>query len=409
MTIIRSLSGEEMLDVLFNLDQYAFHPSPPYQNKEEWMKLVRGRQGVTFHALFEGAKVGGGATSGAAGEAASEAAVCGAASTGMTQNVRGKLFSASGVWGVATLPGARRKGYCRQVMASLLAAERQSGKVFSNLYPFRESFYERLGYCTFLYPMIARLKPAALLPLSKKELGGEVELKLISEAYPDYRDYLQNMIQIVHGMAYFTIGDASAAQRNRQWVALAKVDGAVEGLMLYSLQGEEISRFNFRAIRFYYRTNRARCLLLEWIARHVDQADRVEIWLPAFERPETWLSDLEIKLESQERAPMGRVLDVAGIGGMQVGDGSFTARISDPLCPFNDGVWRFESAEGRLRVEKAHHADCDLSIQALTGLVFGTHDPQDFSLRGWGNPSPGLQVVLRQMFSPKMPFLHEYF
>ena len=392
MITIRSLQGEERLDTLYSLNMYAFHASPPYLDKEEWAKAVRERQGVTYHALFEDG-----------------AALAGAASTAMTQNVRGKLFPASGVWGVATHPAARRKGYCAQVMASLLAAESQSGKVFSNLYPFRESFYERQGYVTLPLCSIARLTPAALAPLVGKDFGGRVELQLIGPAYDTYRAYLAEMRQGVHGMAFFDVGDRMVAERNKQWVALARFNDQVEGLMLYNLQGEEVSKLKLCAYRFYTRSSRARYLLLEWIARHVDQADRVELWLAPYERPETWLADMQVKVELQVRAPMSRVLTVGGMGGMQCGAGRFSARITDPLCHVNEGIWQFEAVDGRLRVSKGSRADCDLSIQGLTALVFGAHDPQDFALRGWGNPSVELQAGLRQMFPAKTPHLHENF
>ncbi len=95
-----------MLDALYKLNSYSLHPSPPFQNKDEWLSVVRERQGMVCHALFE-----------------DEAPVSIAVSTPMTHNMRGKLYPAAGIWGVSTLPAARRKGYCRQVMASLLSAE----------------------------------------------------------------------------------------------------------------------------------------------------------------------------------------------------------------------------------------------------------------------------------------------
>jgi predicted acetyltransferase len=389
---IRSMQGDEMLDAVYPLDMYAFHSSPPFMDKEEWGKMMRARQGVTYHGLFEDGT-----------------AVSVAASTAMTQNVRGKLYPAGGVWGVVTRPESRRKGYCTQVMASLLKAESEAGKVFSNLAPFRESFYERQGYVGFPMPLIARLTPVSLLPLMKKDQGGEVELMQIGEAFEIYREYITRMRQKVHGMAFFDVGDKPVGNRNRLWAALAKVNGEIEGIMLYNLYGEEVSKFKLWAHRFYYDTSRGRYLLLDWIARHVDQADRVEIWYPPYEHPETWLADMQVKIESQTRAPMGRVLTVAQIGGMETGPGGFSARVSDPLCPFNDGIWRFETLDGRLQVSRAAQADCDLTIQGLTALVFGTHDPQDFSLRGWGNPGAELQTILRRMFPAMLPFLHEYF
>ena len=144
---LRHLEGDEMLEALYALNSYSLHPSPPLQNKEEWMGIVRERKGMTCFAVFEG-----------------EAPVSIVVSTPMTQNMRGKLYPASGVWGVSTAPSARRKGFCRQAMVSLLSVDRDSGKAFSNLYPFRESFYERMGYVSFPLTKIARLTTQSLSP-----------------------------------------------------------------------------------------------------------------------------------------------------------------------------------------------------------------------------------------------------
>lgn len=356
------------------------------------MAIVRERKGVTCYAAFE-----------------DDTPASITVSTSMTQNVRGRLYPASGVWGVSTHPSARRKGYCRQAMANLLSAERDSGKAFSNLYPFRESFYERLGYVSFPLTKIAKLTPSSLSPALKMDLDGEIELKLIGDAYETYRAYLAEMRLHTHGMGFFDSGDRAAANRNNLWVALAKFDGKLEGLMLYRIQGEEVTKFNFAAYRFYYQTSRARYLMLNWIARHVDQAEHVEIWLPADEFPEMWLADIQVKVESAIRASMNRVLDVAEIGGMDVGEGSFAARVIDPLSPWNEGAWHFESNGGKLQVTKTSKAESQLTVQGLTALIAGTHDPQDFLFRGWGDPDPALQSIQREMFPKMRPFLHENF
>ena len=120
---------------------------------------------------------------------------------------------------------------------------------------------------------------------------------MIGPAYDIYRAYLAEMRQGAHGMAFFDVGDRMAAERNKLWVALARFNDQMEGLMLYNLQGDEVSKLKLCAYRFYTRTSRARYLLLEWIARHVDQADRVELWLAPYERPETWLADMQVKVE----------------------------------------------------------------------------------------------------------------
>jgi predicted acetyltransferase len=309
---------------------------------------------------------------------------------------------------VATQPAARRQGYSRRVLVELLAALRGDGQVFSTLYPFRESFYERLGYVSFPLPRTARFSPLALKPLLAVDLGGEIEMGLIADGFEVYLDFLDRLQTRMHGMARNLYPDRFGAQRNRAWLARA-VAGEPAGLMLYYLRGEDPTQFQMRAYRFYAFTSQGRYLLLQWIARHIDQVNQVELWLAPDEQPEMWISDFGVKVEAAERAPMARVLDVARIGGMPAGPGSFAARIQDPLCPWNEGVWHFESVDGVLQVRPGGEAECSLSIQALAALAYGTHDPADFSIRGWGDPLPGVQAVMRRMFPPMTPYLHEYF
>jgi predicted acetyltransferase len=389
---VRQLIGEEMLNTLYDLNSYSLHPSPPLQNKGEWMGVVKERQGKNCFAVCE-----------------DDLPVSVVVSGPMTQNIRGRLFPASGVWGVSTFPSARRKGYCRQAMKSLLEADRESGKVFTNLYPFRESFYERLGYVAYPLMKIAKFETESLSPLLKMELEGEIRLQYVNDAYDAYREYLAEMRVNRHGMAIFDHGDPGRVKQNLFWVATAEFDNRIEGLMMYRIFGEEVTKYIFMAARFYYRTSRARYLLLDWIARHIDQADRAELWLSQDEYPDTWLADMEVKIESSIRPAMSRVLDVEKISGMNVGEGSFSARIIDPLCPWNEGEWSFESRGGKLFISKASSSDCDLTIQGLTALINGVHEPQDIPLRGWGNPNENVQACLKEMFSGMNPYMHEMF
>ncbi len=392
---IRHIEGQAFLDALYPLTNYAFHSSPPLGGKEEWSEWVRHREGVTGFAVFE--------EDGAPG-----AAAC-MASTAMIQNVRGRLFGMGGVWGVATHPAARHRGHCRRLMTRHLAAMHENGRPLSGLYPFRESFYERLGYVCLAQARKAQFSPLTLAPLAKASLGGQVELLLIGDGIDAYRAYLRQMQQHTHGMALIEFPDTFSAQRNRFWLAVARVGGDVAGIMLYGLQGEREGEFNLRAARFYYHTSLGRHLLLQWIARHIDQANRVELTLSPTELPETWLPDMSVTVETADLTPMGRVVDVAAIGGMHTGPGRFSAQVLDPLCPWNEGKWRFETVNGLLQVTPTQEAECALAIQGLSALVYGPYDAADLPLRGWGNPSPDTQAAMRAMFPRMVPYIHETF
>jgi hypothetical protein len=310
---------------------------------------------------------------------------------------------------VSTHPKARRKGYIRQLFRFVYEALKNEGHVLSALYPFRESFYERLGYVTFPQSRQALFNASDLHPLLKMDLGGEAELSLIGEAYDVYLDFTRKMQRKIHGVGVFVDPQKEAAQENRAWLLQAKMDGDVVGILQYTIKGDEMMNYTFQAPRFYYSNAHGKYLLLEWIARHVDQAGNARIWLPAYEQPNTWLSDINPKLEPVFVSPMGRVLDVAGIGGMEVGPGSFTVEISDADCPWNDGTWKFESDSGKLKISPAQNADCTLTIQGLSALVYGVNDPDDFAIRDWGNPSTEIVATMQAMFPPKLPYLHEYY
>ena len=391
-TTIRRIEGDEILTILHSLSTYAFRASPPLPDIAESAEWRKSHPEILYVAAFD-----------------DRTAVACAGASPLTQNVRGALFKMAGIHNVATHPAARRKGYAKGVLKHTFALLRQQGHVFSCLWPFRELFYEKMGYVTFPLARRCTLHIPALAPLLDRDLGGDVDLTVIGDGFSAYRDYLFAALSRLHGMAVFDVADTVGAQRNRFWLALARVEGEVVGAMLYELRGEQIADFTMIVRRFLYRTSQGKYLLLAWIAHHTDQASKVELWLPAFEHPETWLDDLKISAEPVPLSPMGRVLDVAKMGGMQTGAGRFTARLSDPICPWNNGVWSFETANGMLEASPGGKAQCDLGMQAIAALAYGTRDPADFSIRGWGAPSPELQETMRAMFPARIPYLHESF
>jgi predicted acetyltransferase len=390
---VRQVHGQEMLRAMYAMHAYAFGSSPPLRDRAEREESLLRRQGATHMAVYEG----------------DEPMACGA-SRPLIQQVRGALYPMAGLLDVTTHPAARRKGYARKLLLALLEAVREGGAACSGLYPFRESFYERLGYVTLPQTKRARLDPSALQPLLRRDWGGQVRMLPIEEGYDAYRAFLEGQRRRVHGMALFEPDDRFEARRNTQWLALASVGEQVEGVMLYDLRGEQIARYNLRASRFCYRSAVGRYLLLEWIARHIDQADRAEIMLPAYERPEGWLADLKLQIETAGHiTPMVRVLDIERMAGMATGPGAVTVRLADPVCPWNEGAWRLATVDGRLEITRAQEAQGSLTIQGFTALAYGTHDPAEFGLRGWGALDEAAQETLRAMFPLRSPHLHEQF
>ncbi|QBD80358.1 GNAT family N-acetyltransferase [Ktedonosporobacter rubrisoli] len=385
---IRQLQEADFLEIPRFLIAYSFRTTPPLPSDEEWRKTL---------AYFDGAASFVGFLD--------KQPVVHVAYGHMTQNIRGKLYPCAGVWGVSTHPRARRKGYAREVLLHTFAHMHKEGIPVSTLYAFRESFYQRLGYTTFPQSRQARFATEGLLPLLKKELEGEVELTDIKSGSQAFRAYLRQQQGRIHGMALFNekLKEQAHAQ-NHSWLAIARVKGETKGMMLYGIKENQPMEVS----QFYYDDSAGKYLLLEWLARHADQITKIEMKVRPDEYPETWLADINVTTTSVE-APLGRVIDVASLSGMQVGTGSFATRVVDPHCPWNEDCYRFESQDGLLQVSRCAEADCTLSIQAISALIYGTHDPESFAIRGWGNPSAELQSTLRSMFPPLLPYLYETF
>jgi predicted acetyltransferase len=389
---IRTVTGQEMLDILYRLDSYAFRPTPPLPDRKEWEERIKNRRGASYSAVFENGE-----------------GVAIVAYSYFTQNIRGKIYQMGGFFDISTHPKTRRKGYVRELMRNIYQELNENGCAVSALYPFRGSFYERLGYVTFPQSRKALFQASDLLPLLKTNIEGDFELSYIGEAYEIYHEFVLQMQKNVHGMSVFEDKQKEIAAENRSWLLQAKVEGEVIGILGYTIKGDEMMNYTLQAPRFYYKNAHGKYLLLEWIARHVDQAGNAEIWLPAYEQPNTWFADINPKLEPVFVAPMGRVLNISKIIGTRIGPGGFRATISDPDCPWNNGTWKFTEQNGELVIIPSEIADCNLTIQGLSALIYGVTDPGDFVFRGWGDPSPAIINTMRAMFPAQLPYLHEYY
>ena len=383
----------------FTVNHYAFGATPSEPNADERRAWIRYAAKTTPVAAFVDGKP-----------------VATATFPAMTQNVRGAVLPMTGVGGVASLPEGRRQGYVRQVMAFGFGLMREGGVPVSTLYPFRESFYERLGYAGFPTPRYATLKPGDLAPLVRMPAGAGIEQLPMAEGFETWRSFLERLQGTVHG---FSLKDVSNSVRlrddNASWVALAREGTTVTGAMTFRITGYT---GELRADTFYTTTSAARYGLLGWIGRHVDQVKTAHIKLGPQEFPELWYRDLAAQSSTVDAdawpAPMARIISVAGLNGIAAGAANIALDVSDELCPWNDGLWTLSGEGGRLAVSPRAgllpgETACTLTIQGLSALVYCGHDPADFVYRGWGDPDPDAQAALRTLFPTAFPVLHEQF
>lgn len=391
ITIRKLTTAEDLLEVVAAETTYAFNASPQAINPDEMRWLTEPARPHHCFGLFEG-----------------DVPMATASYTPMRHNLRGHVIDVAGVWGVTTHPNGRRKGYAKRVIHASFEHMREQGHAITALYAFRESFYERLGYVTWPMPLTVTIKPEGLASLLKLDIPGEVErVSFKANAATIYTDYMKRVRARKHGL-FFTEEWSADPERihKERWTALARRDGEVVGLFNYEIKGDDGDDMFIHP--FYYDDPEARFLLLRWLALHIDQVDSIKFWrLPPDEHPEIWVPDSYPKVESFEGA-LTRVLDVALLDEMPVtaADGRFTARIVDDYAAWNNGVYTFTGEGGVLRVYPADAtaAECTLNINALSALLYGIRDPNEFNIRGWGDPSPEQQALMRAMFPAALPY-----
>ncbi|MCA2216536.1 GNAT family N-acetyltransferase [Jidongwangia harbinensis] len=390
---IRQITADERTDTMFPLQAYAFTPSPwPDPDEAAYRHQMQFYRDVTSLVAEEDG----------------QALAC-VAALPMRQNVRGVVHDMAGIASVASHPTARRRGLVRQLMTRLMVQMRDQGCAVSALYPFRPSFYGRLGYVGLPRLRRATFPPESVSHLLRIDLPGTVERRTAAEAFDEYDAFTRRLLGERHGFSVFDPVRAGAFREDKLWVAMARVDGEVVGAVRY-----RIDRFGGDLVGEHLLTTGplGRALLLQYFARHVDQVSRVMVSVDSDAVPDLWGTDMAVTTEGRvaypsNAGPMARVLNAQALEGTPVGEGGVTVEVVDG--PLITGVYRLESEEGRLRVAVGGEPQARLSAAGFSGLVYGVLDPVDVLTRGLGEVDAVAFEPLRALFPRSMPYLFSDF
>jgi predicted acetyltransferase len=369
---------------------YAFYPSPG--NLDELLNLQKHQQDVFELIVYE-----------------DDVPVSSAQSFPLTQNIRGKLFNMAGVAMVASYPEARRKGYISKLMQTLFNHMKNKQQTFSTLQPFKEKFYEILGYVPFPLYRFASLSPNVLVPLLSHEIDGHLTRMNMADGFNSFKKYLLKFQSVTHGCGLFSDIGSTHLGKRPYWIVFAHSRNEIVGLITYRITGYVGKMI---VADFLYSNSTGKYLLLQWLAQHADQVKEISLPLLPDDIIENWLLDLTTKIKTRDSLPdraMGRIIDVSNLSGMKVGPGDFSLEIVDTNCQWNNAIWNFTSNNGILQVSKTTTSENKITIQALSALVYGVANPADFQYLRWGNPSEVVQQKMITMFPRKLPFLHATF
>ncbi|MFW9832200.1 MAG: GNAT family N-acetyltransferase, partial [Candidatus Thorarchaeota archaeon] len=158
------------------------------------------------------------------------------------QSVRGVLKGMGGISMVGTYPEARMRGYVRSLMQSAFLDMKESDLPVSMLEPFRETFYDRLGYVPAYEKYRLKAPLDGLRFPSPTEFNDDWRFDRIPghEAQESYMAFIQNFApNQFHGFAFnpeIREEDWKRRNRNRLYVFVKK-RGQIEALARYQIKG----------------------------------------------------------------------------------------------------------------------------------------------------------------------------
>jgi predicted acetyltransferase len=323
------------------------------------------------------------------------------------QSVRGSLKTMGGIGGVWTYPEYRNRGCVKALMKSAFLEMRMQGICVSMLTPFKESFYEALGYAIAnatneinipISSLVSYLKLPNVANLTCDRLAAtEAKDILANFLYENLRS--QTLQPHSHGLAItdFTYDQWWHLHRQKLCVVI-KRDRQPVAIAIYTIDSSGNLPMRDRQIEIssiFWIDLESRDRLLQFFASHRDQIHSLKMPVPLGVNVHTWLSDTG-RLDSSMTEPwMVRAIDIVGaLHGLPIVCESFTFVLSDPYCNWNDGVFGIRGDlhgdRGQLTVKRYGNSDIAnlaidfcTTIAGMSALIYGTQTISELLQKQW--------------------------
>ncbi|MFO7167768.1 MAG: GNAT family N-acetyltransferase [Chloroflexota bacterium] len=336
--------------------------------------------------------------------------VCGAYVYSLQVLAGGPVVAAGGLGNVATPPEERRRGYVGRLLREACEELRAQGTALCTLGAFKESFYGRYGWATYLETRRFSGPPARFARF--RQLAG-VWAPVGAEAIPEldaiYRGALRARFgPVVRDEAWWR--ERVLQPFNYLW---RDDTGAARAYVLFNFEGQW-ERRELHCREVVALDPEARRQIFSFFASHEDQSAAVVFSAPSDAPVQQLLPDpLECRMEP---GYMLRLLDVpAALEALSYprdAQGRLTIAVADDWMEHNQGVFELEVAEGRATCRRADGAEADLAcdVRQLAQIYSRHLRPRTAAAFGLLTVSsrPAL-ALLDRLFSGPAPFTSDWF
>ncbi len=303
------------------------------------------------------------------------------------QNIRGNIVKMGGIAGVATAPEYRRQGHIRQIMDAHFSEMNRLGQKISVLYPFKQEFYERMGYSVIAPVMKVEL------PINKiRSYKGKIKYERFDRSNGGIflREFhREEIVPIYHGMIDRPDNRwMKKDETNPGVIMVAKIDEEVVAAGSYSISGYAGL---MESDEYFWKDVRGREAALGWAARHKDQIKSFKLYLPPQENTAYWLNNFTGKMYlgvDKERGisfSMGRIIDLDILNGIPAPTNVQTGMLEviDEQCQWNNRTIKIFNENGKVKIEDTDKKAERVNIKAVTAALYGAVGPGELVNQGW--------------------------
>ena len=308
----------------------------------------------------------------------------------LTQWISGNSLSVCGIGTVAMSPVHRRRRYAGELMTAALRAARERGDQASALYPFRVSFYQKLGYGQAGAALQYQIPPD-MLPDSPERL--RVELlgdSARSEALVLYHRWAQTQTGQVERTE--RIWNHLCSAPDRLLVAYRASDGSLNGYALVTYHPMRPQRY-LEVDELVWLTSDARRGLYGWLASLSDQWEQIVLRALPSHGLGDWIREPRLPHSTAPHwglwapgatlmmGPMFRLLDLPNAWErrriQEAQSLTVNLELTDQQITENDGSWRLRLENGRAAIDRSGSAELTLrtDVSTLSRLYIASLSP----------------------------------
>jgi len=321
----------------------------------------------------------------------------------------------------------RRQGHVAKLLRQSLELMKERGQPISGLYTPHDALYRRYGWERAEEKRVLNFDPGRIefrtpAPPGKTRPATQEDWKTLDAIYRQHVDPLNGaLVRIENWWRFFVLIDFEAKdKRDRDIVIWVDESGADRGYVVYQNRPtgqkdrgwaqQEIFLRDFVALDAgAYRGLWQHILTHDLASNVIYESHPNDPFVDLCEDP-------FVVTVNRGEGPMIRIVDIEGAiasrpyaGG---GSASFTMRISDESAPWNEGVWRVEAAEGKMRAEKTDaEPDVEMSVNFLAPLYTGFRTAETLAAAGMitAHRAETLAEITNAFAVTDPPFTQDYY